>query len=200
MPGKKVISFPSPARRERAKSSKSSSAALTREAVFSFLKDTRGMVSWTTRDLAQTLGIPVAQANEALPILEMQGYVKREGEDEWLTTIAGESVSGSVAPRYKKQAVEQALAELQGRIRSFNADRNGDFLVTSAVAFGDFLSSRARVQAGDVGIAVAARGQKGARPAAPGKQLLASLRARSPLLHLYPLAEWMTQRTHRKLV
>jgi len=158
------------------------------------------MVSWTARDLAQTLGATFAQANEALPILEMQGYVKREGKDEWLTTIAGESVSGSVAPRFQREAVERALDQLGERLRQFNADRNGGLIVTDAVAFGDSLSDRARVQAADVGIAVAPRGEKGAPRIAPGKQLLANLRAKSPMLHLYPLAGWMMQRTHRGLI
>ena len=158
------------------------------------------MVSWTARDLAQTLGATFAQANEALPILEMQGYVKREGKDEWLTTIAGESVSGSVAPRFQREAVERALGELRERIRQFNADRSSNVAVTDAVAFGDFLSDQARVQAADVGIAVVARGQHGAPRTAASKQLLGTLRAKSPMLHLHPFAEWMAQRSHRKLI
>jgi len=158
------------------------------------------MVSWTARDLARTLGATFAQANEALPILEMQGYVKREGKDEWLTTIAGESVSGSVAPRFQREAVERALGELRERIRQFNADRSSNVAVTDAVAFGDFLSDQARVQAADVGIAVVARGQHGAPRTAASKQLLGTLRAKSPMLHLHPFAEWMAQRSHRKLI
>jgi DNA-binding MarR family transcriptional regulator len=46
-------------------------------AVMSFLKDTRGLLSWTTRDLAETLDIPVSEAAKVIPIMEMQGYVSR---------------------------------------------------------------------------------------------------------------------------
>ena len=45
-------------------------------AVMSFLKDTRGLLTWATRDLAETLDIPVSEAAKVIPIMEMQGYVK----------------------------------------------------------------------------------------------------------------------------
>ena len=42
----------------------------------SFLKDTRGLLTWTTRDLAETLDIPASEAAKVITIMEMQGYVK----------------------------------------------------------------------------------------------------------------------------
>src|SRR5450755_1647943 len=65
-------------------------------AVMSFLKDTRGSLTWTTLDLAEALGTTAAEAAKVLAIMEMQGYVKpvRDGP-AWLTTPAGETVSGS---------------------------------------------------------------------------------------------------------
>lgn len=198
MPAKKIIAFPSAAPRQKHKRDKGQKPAqLVREALFSFLKDTRGMISWSGGDLAETLGVTLAQANDALPILEMQGYIKRMGKEEWLTTIAGESVSESVAPHYKKEAVESALGALQDRIRKLNADRSAAVSVVNAVAYGDFLSGRARVQAADVGIELKTRGTQNA---APAKQLLTSLRAKSPLLHVDRFEPWMAVRTHRRLI
>ncbi|HEY6466646.1 MAG TPA: hypothetical protein VIY69_11685 [Candidatus Acidoferrales bacterium] len=205
MPSKKIIAFPAP-KKQKTKHDKfqkvpapKPSAKLGRDAVFSFLKDTRGMVSWTARDLSETLGVTLAQANDALPVLEMQGYVRPSGKDEWLTTIEGETVSGSVVPRYKKEAVDEALASLQDRIRQLNADRGTETIITRAVAFGDFLSGQARVQAADVGIEAAARGAKNT-PQRPSAALLSTLKAKSPMLHLLPFAPWMVNRTHRKLL
>lgn len=205
MPGKKIIAFPAPkkqkTKRDRPQKlpAPKSSAKLERDAVFSFLKDTRGMLSWTARDLAETLGVTLAQAADALPVLAMQGYVRRSGKDEWLTTIEGETVSDSVAPRYKKEAVDEALAALQVRIRKLNADRTATEIIRRAIAFGDFLSDRARVQAADIGIEVNPRGTKGA-PQHPAAAVLSALKARSPMLHLLPFAPWMANRTHRQLL
>jgi hypothetical protein len=162
--------------------------------------DTRGMVSWTVRDLAKTLRVASAEANDALPILEVQGYVKRMGKDEWLTTIAGESFSGSVAPRYRKEAVENALEELRERIRKLNSDPSTDVTVASAVAFGDFLSGRARVQAAAAGIEIRPRGRKKASDQQAMTAVLAQLRARSTMLHLHKFKKWMGERTHRKVI
>jgi hypothetical protein len=202
MPGKKVIAFPALTSKQRSKPNKTPGRAapkLERDAVFSFLKDTRGLVSWTARDLAETLGVTLAQANDALPVLGMQGYVRQSGSHEWLTTIEGETVSGSVTPRYKKEAVDEALAGLQDRIREWNADRGASVVVTRTLAFGDFLSGRARVQAADIGLETSARGAKGAAKR-PSAVLLSTLRAKSPMLHLQAFAPWMAQRTHRRLL
>ena len=194
MPGKKIIPFPAATKQKpkRPKSEKSAPPQLVREAVFSFLKDTRGMISWTARDLAETLNITLAQANSALPILEMQGYVKRSGKDEWLTTIEGESVSGSVTPRYRGDAVEDALKALRDRIRELNSDRSAGVSVVRAVAYGDFLSGRPRAQAADVGIELSARNRADAKHET---QILTALRAKSPMLHLHRFQPWMSART-----
>jgi hypothetical protein len=155
------------------------------------------MVSWTARDMAGTLNVSLAQANDALPVLEMQGYVKHSGKDEWITTIAGESVSDSVTPRYRKEAVQGALDELRSRIRELNDDRTAAVTVTGAVAYGDFLSERARVQAADVGVELEPRG-KNMAPAP--KQIFTRLRARSAMLQLHRLEKWMAERTHKRLI
>lgn len=59
-------------------------------AFFSFLKETKGITSWTARDLAKTLDLSPASTKQALAVLEMQGYVKpAESKGEWITTPAG---------------------------------------------------------------------------------------------------------------
>jgi DNA-binding transcriptional ArsR family regulator len=200
MPRKEVIVFPAGCSSSKTKPDKKQEQPLpelTRAAVLSFLKDTRGMISWTAGDLAEALGVTLAQADDALPILEMQGYVKRSGKEEWLTTIAGESLSGSVAPRFRKEAIDEALEQLRGRIRALNADRKATATVTKAVAYGDFLSGRARVQAAEVGVELRARGRGESRP---DNQMLTTLRAKSPMVHVHAYESWMGKRSHRKLV
>jgi hypothetical protein len=46
-------------------------------AVMSFLKDTRGLLTWTTRDLSETLSIPGSDAAKVITIMEMQGGTGR---------------------------------------------------------------------------------------------------------------------------
>src|SRR6185437_8877662 len=67
--------------------------------VMSFLKDTRGALNWTTHQMAKSLRVSVRGAKQIVPVLAMQGYVKSgNGSDEWITTEAGEAVSGSKSP------------------------------------------------------------------------------------------------------
>src|ERR1700730_15998896 len=71
-------------------------------AAFSFLKETKGLLTWTPDDLAKSLKISVAEGKQVLAALEMQGYIKPHGRDrdQWLTTLAGETVSGAKSPRF----------------------------------------------------------------------------------------------------
>jgi hypothetical protein len=178
--------------------------AIPLPAVLSFLKDTRGVTTWTTREMSDCLGINVNEAQHILPVMEMQGYVKSaEGTREWLTTPAGETVSRSRPPRFNPQAVKDALSALRDRIRETNRDRQSPFNVVDAVAFGDFLSGRSRVQAADVGVRLRRRGVDSASPAeerAARQTFLRRLRGRSAALHLRVYEEWMRKRRHRELM
>lgn len=175
-------------------------------AVMSFLKDTRGSLTWTTRDLTETLGIAASEAGKVLAIMEMQGYVKpTQGGKEWLTTSAGETVSGSKLPHFTRERVEAALSALKERIAAARKDFKSPFKISAAVAFGDFLSDRPRVQAPDVGIQFARRKTDGTAPgsATENKERLAflkQLRGKSTPLHLRPYEEWMSKRSHLKLL
>jgi DNA-binding MarR family transcriptional regulator len=173
-------------------------------AVFSFLKDTRGLTTWTPDDLAKTLKIGRSDANRVIEILELQGYVKpAESTGDWLTTIAGETVSGSATPRFTADSVESALESLTERIAEFNRAHGSAFKIIQAVAFGDFLAGRARAQAADVGILLEpkklrAEGSASLRRAP--SEVLRRLRARSAAVRLLAYENWMTRRTHRDLL
>src|SRR6202035_3827955 len=99
-------------------------------AVMSFLKDTRGLLTWTTRDLAETLGIPASEAAKVITIMEMQGYVKAaQGTREWFTTPAGQTGSGSKLPHYTRERVEAALDGLKERIAAASKDFKSPFKI-----------------------------------------------------------------------
>ena len=175
-------------------------------AVMSFLKDTRGLLTWTTRDLTETLNIPVSEAAKVIPIMEMQGYVKAaQGAREWFTTPAGQTVSGSKLPRYTPERVAAALVTLKERIAAARKDFKSPFKISAAVAFGDFLSDRSRVQAPDVGIELVKRkSDAGVRPSATETKarhgFLKQLRGKNTPLNVQPYQEWMSKRSHQKLL
>jgi len=190
------------------------------EAALSFLKDTKGALTWTARDFADTLNINRREAEQALAFLEAQGYVQparlgepaRGAKGEWMTTPAGETVSGAKTPRFTRESVEQSLAALKDRIQRNNKNRQAPFRITNAVAFGDFLlPDRARAQSADVGIRLVRHEDSRPRnnsPAAPHsaseadaeRKFLRDLRAKSAHLTVRPYADWMRNRTHRDLL
>ena len=177
------------------------------EAALSFLKETKGVVTWSTKELAETLKIGRGEAEAVIALLEAQGYVQRASEGNgWMTTAPGESVSGGTAPRFARESVEQAVAALRERIKQANKDGKSAFRIAGAVAFGDFLrSERARVQAADVGIRLARRGaeeseMRSAADAKAERAFLRGLRGRAAMVQLRDYAEWMGRRVHRKLV
>jgi hypothetical protein len=175
------------------------------EAALSFLKDTKGVVSWSLRDLAGTLKISPGEAEKVAALLEAQGYVAREGKSEWMTTAAGESVSGARLPRVSRESVEAALAGLKDRIAQANNDRNVLYRIDAAVAFGDFLlKDRPKVQAADVGVRLVSREPSAEPRSATGAKqeqaFLKELRGKTPMVTLRPYSAWMSVRTHRNLL
>ena len=184
------------------------------EAALSFLRDTKGALTWTTRDVAGTLKIDRREAEQALALLQAQGYIQpaRGGKGEWITTPAGESVAGAKAPRFSRDSVERSLAELKGRIQQNNKNRQAPFRITDAVAFGDFLlPDRTRVQSAEAGIGLVRRQDSprredssnathSASEAQAERKFLRELRAKSAHLNLRPYADWMRSRSHRDLL
>jgi len=167
-------------------------------AVFSFLKDMRGALTWTLRDLTQTLNISEPDAHKVLAILKLQGYVSDTGDNAFLTTASGENVSGSRPPRFTREGVEGAVSELFDRVAVVNRDRNAAFKISEAVAFGDFLSGRANCQAADVGIKLAPGESANDRDEA--NNFLKQLRGKSLFLNVRPYEPWMSKRSHRRLL
>jgi hypothetical protein len=179
--------------------------SLSAAALLSFLKETRGRTVWAERDLIKSLNIISAAAKQALAILEMQGYVNPAGKHEWLTTTQGEVVSGSKFPKYSRKSVEQSLDSFSDHLKRVNQDSSAEYKITDAVAFGDFLSEHPRVQAADVGIRLEPRNPAAHHPHWAGERerqeaFLKQLRGKTPLLNLHPYAEWMSARTHRRLI
>ena len=177
------------------------------EAALSFLKDTKGAVTWTVLELANTLKIKRTDADRVIALLQAQGYVQpAHANGEWITTPSAETVSGAKPPRFDRESVERALGLLQERIKEANRDPKGAFKITGAVAFGDFLvKDRGRVQAADVGIQLARRGEhasdhQSASDAREERAFLRQLRGRAALLALRPYADWMRNRSNLTLL
>jgi len=173
--------------------------AVPLEAVMSFLKQTRGLLTWTVRDMSDVLKISAGESRQIGAILALQGYVKQCAEDGvWMTTINGEAVSDSKSPHFSLARVHKALADLQNRISSNNVDRKAEFRVVHAVAFGDFLLERPVAQAADVGIGVVSSKDRKTSVEVE-RAFLKRLRARNPVLHLEPYHSWMSARWHPRL-
>ena len=131
------------------------STSIPAAAAISFMRETRGLVSWTVKDLQRSLLIPVPQARDVIQALELQGYVKHaENSQEWLTTLNGEAVSGSKLPRFDREGVGKSLSSLAERIKFVNKDPRSPYKVAQAVAFGDFLSNRFLAASGRCGNSV----------------------------------------------
>lgn len=177
---------------------------LAASAALSFLKETKGALTWTTQDFARGVGIKMADAATALAVLQMQGYIKSgQDKNEWMTTLDGDAVSGATSGRFSVDTVEQALADLRERIRSVNKDARSKFRITSAVAFGDFLSDRVRVQAADVGIELEVRTPARTRTKiskAQERECFKVLRGRKQMIHLVPFESWMHGRRNQRLL
>jgi hypothetical protein len=122
-----------------------------------------------------------------------------------LTTVSGNTVSGSQSPRFTPEAAAVGLSALAERIKAVNHDPDVQFHIAKALAFGDFLSDRARVQAPDVGIQLVPREPEGDQAKltmgqAAGSRFLKQLRGGTSILSIRPYEEWMSSRTHRSLV
>jgi DNA-binding IclR family transcriptional regulator len=114
--------------------------------LLSFLKQTHG--PWTERDVSKTLNISSAEAKQAIAAMQLQGYAEPIARTKsWRTTEAGLTVSGAKTARLTRKAVEEALSGLRDRIQAINNDKSAEYTVSEAIAFGDFLSEQARVQA-----------------------------------------------------
>jgi hypothetical protein len=204
-PSIKKSSAPSPPNHKSKDEQVSNQPLVSAEAALSFLKDTKGVVNWTVRDLGEALKISQGEAEKVVALLEAQGYVAREGKSDWMTTAAGESVSGAKAPRLSRERVETAITEFKSRIAQINSSRGAPYRIDVAVAFGDFLlTDRPKAQPADVGVRLVSRQASGeprsATSAKHEQAFLKELRGKTQMLTLRPYAAWMSMRTHQNLL
>lgn len=172
---------------------------------FSFLRETRGLTTWTVRDMANSLNISPNDAEHVAAILQLQGYVKPAGMNEWMTTLSGEDVSKSKPPRFTPERVEEAISELRRRIIAGSRESRSRYQITKAVAFGEFLSGRARVQAVEVGIQLSRKRSDGAdgnlaEERKAQKAFLKSLKPKGGVVRISLYEKWMSERTHLNLL
>lgn len=170
---------------------------------FSFLRETRGASTWKARDMADSLKISLPAAKQVIAVLEMQGYVNQFKPDEFMTTFAGESISGSKPPRYTRERIDEALETMRKRIAETNRDSGAPFRIAEAVAFGDFLSARTRFQPVEIGIRLEPRKSTAVsivKKAVTRQQFLRQLRDKVAVVQFRPYEDWMTARTHRNLL
>jgi hypothetical protein len=142
------------------------------------------------------LGVGATEAKQIIASLELQGYVKPY-KKEYVTTFAGEGVSGAKSPRFTTAKIDAAIEALRSRIKSVNRDPRSAFRIDKAVAFGDFLAKGARGQAADIGIRLSPNSR--AKEKLSHRNFLKRLRNRSAMLNLVPYEEWMESRSHRAL-
>jgi len=86
----------------------SAAQAVPAAEALSFLKEIKGAVTWTDRDLAKSLNISMTEVKQVLAVMQLQGYVEPAGTSKkWRTTEQGDLVSGAKSPRFTREAVEQ---------------------------------------------------------------------------------------------
>jgi hypothetical protein len=177
--------------------------AVSTSGVFSFLKDTRGVLTWKMRDFQDCLNIGTKDAKQILSILQMQGYIQQQDDrKDYLTTASGEVVSGSKPPRMKRERVEEALSAIAERIAVVSRDARAKFHIRKAVAFGDFLSTRPQLQAADVGVMLIRRTPISGNQDKDEEErvFLKQLQGRNRFLHVQRYQPWMSERSHRILI
>jgi hypothetical protein len=178
-------------------------ALLPAAELLSFLK--HAQEPWTERDLSKALKLNSGEAKRALEAMQLQGYIEPIGRTQkWRTTDQGRVVSGAKTPRFTREAVEEALSTLSNRIRASNDNPNAEYTVSRAVAFGDFLFDRTRVQAAEVGLRLTPRKDSLGSDLVSGHKaeeaFLKQFRGRSALLHIEAYQDWMGDRSHRELL
>lgn len=191
----------------RPKVLKINSAAKTRTAArapeaLTLLRVMAGVPTWKAEDVAKALMISRVEALRAITALEVQGYVKETGPDEYVSTWPEEA--GPQSPPYTAAQIEAALCEFRGRIAEVNADSNATYKIGEAIAFGDFLYNRERVEPGEVAVQLVLREPMSSAPPVKEQEtrrgFLRFLQGSYHAFRIRPYEEWMALRTHIRLV
>lgn len=176
-------------------------------ALLSFIKQVTADSSWDAKRLAEILNVKAADVPQLTGMLEMLGYAEPvpDKTNTWRNTAAGNTVSGAKPPRFKHDAVLKALGDLRARVEEMNAATTSPFQVTSLIAFGDFLDKQPKAQAADVGVGLTPAKSHHDDPATAvehkrEEHFLTDLKAKSTMLHLHPIEDWMRNRSHQDLL
>ena len=176
-------------------------------ALLSFVKQVSVEPHWDAKRLADVLNIKHSDVSQMAATLEMLGYAEQVSETKglWRNTPAGNTVSSAKPPRLNRDSVLDALEQLRVRVEQINANPESRFRVTELVAYGDFLDEHPKVQAADVGVGLELRSER--RSASDSsiekkseEQVLSDLRAKSTLVHLHRMEDWMRRRSHRDVL
>ena len=172
--------------------------------VMSFLREVHSLLTWKEHDFAASMNVTKDEVKGALGMLQLAGYAEPLEKGKWRTTDQGRQVGDGKTPRFTTERVERALDEMKGRIDDLNSDKTTSYRVSRAVAFGDFLLDRARVQAAEVGVELEPRISNG-----PSKKESAASRAEQSTVlkrlkqlrvaSCEPYESWMGSRSHRRL-
>lgn len=181
-------------------------AGIPAPALLSVLKQLGSEPFWDAKRLAAILDLKTTDVPQVLATLQMLGYIEpAPGKKRaWRNTAAGNTVSGTKPPRFNRDSVLEAIQELRKRAGEMNGDPSVPFRIKGLLAFGDFLDERPKVQAADVGVALVPRRPQEAGPETAverkhEEQALAGLKAKSAMLQLHRLEDWMRRRAHQDL-
>jgi hypothetical protein len=176
-------------------------------ALLSFIKQMSAEPFWDAKHLADICRVKPADVPQITATLEMLGYAEPVPgkKDICRNTQSGNTVSGAKPPRFNRGRVLEALEELRTRAERMNADPASPFRVTELIAFGDFLDEHPKVQAADVGVGLSPKQSDQVMPATAAEHkreehVLADLKAKSPMLHLQLIEDWMRKRSHQDMI
>ena len=119
--------------------------ALSAVAAMSFLKETRGLLTWTIKDLQKSLLIGATQAREVIAALGLQAYVKRaENPLEWRShdkrrAARARTLRASAGKPWRNRSqlcANESSSSIKIAARLYK--------IAQAVAFGDFLRGSAQ--------------------------------------------------------
>jgi hypothetical protein len=172
----------------------------------SFLRDVHSWLTWSEQDFAAMMNVGKDQTTEVLGMLQLAGYVEPLEKGKWRTTDQGRQIAGGKTPRFTAESMKRALQELKERIKLLNEDPTASYTITRAVAFGDFLLDRVRVQAAEAGIELQLRAptESGNKERATSHHretgVLKRLHGKTALLRVRQYEPWMGNRSHQTLL
>jgi hypothetical protein len=199
--------------------------SLPAAAILTFLRQSADREAWTAADLARMLGVSPTEAEQAIAIMAVAGYIEPVAKPSgvWRNTVVGNTVAG--VPRAKpvaRKTAEKNLEAFVGRVREVNADPRFLYRVEQAVVFGPSAITNEPVRTIDVALRLmpkepdqpqhdrlvldraAEAERKGKHFSSYASRLRSGedevrtfLKARVRSIVLHDLADWMLREPHR---